>query len=269
MSSVQNASQFLEPLRPAMPDVARLDGTLWARSMVARTFYRYVEYLAWWLSRLGVGANAITYASLGLALLSGISVGMNRPGGAAVLVLMSGCLDLLDGAVARRTGSASRWGALLDSTLDRVADAAPLAGVIFYYARWPWAATAPLLAVVASFLISYVRARAETLGTSLPSLFMRRAERVLLVAGSLALGTVSIEGAIPAPLMLAGVSLTGLLALAGAVSILVSAHGAMQQKYKFTETARARSESVGTGPLGNETRHPVRRCAWQPNNRDW
>jgi CDP-diacylglycerol--glycerol-3-phosphate 3-phosphatidyltransferase len=103
-----------------------------------------------------------------------------------------------------------------------------LAGVVVYYAHLPWAATPALLTLVAGFVISYVRARAEALGIRLPSLFMRRAERVLLVAGSLALGVISFEAGVTSPLMLAGVALTGVLSLIGAFSILSAAHSAMK-----------------------------------------
>ncbi|HEY5955459.1 MAG TPA: CDP-alcohol phosphatidyltransferase family protein [Polyangiaceae bacterium] len=227
MSSIQNTSRLFEPLSGA-PSLSRLNGTLWAKSIIARAFYRCVEVSARLLARMGISADAITYASLVLAVLAGIAVGIGHPGIGALLVLLSGSLDLLDGAVARTTGSASRWGALLDSTLDRVADAAPLAGVVVYYAHLPWAATPALLTLIAGFVISYVRARAEALGIQLPSLFMRRAERVLLVAGSLALGVISFEAGVTSPLMLAGVALTGLLSLIGAFSILNAAHSAMK-----------------------------------------
>jgi CDP-diacylglycerol---glycerol-3-phosphate 3-phosphatidyltransferase len=228
VSSTQNTSQLFEPLVPASASIARLNGTPWAKLILARAFYRCVEFVAQGLGRAGISADAITYASLFLAVTSGVAVGLGRPGLAAMLVLSSGILDLLDGAVARSTGSASRWGALLDSTLDRVADAAPLAGVVVYYSTWQAAAVAPLLSIVAGFVISYVRARAEALGQQLPSLFMRRAERVLLVAGSLALGTVSFEGITVSPLMLAGVALTGLLNVVGAISILSAARVTMK-----------------------------------------
>lgn len=229
MSSIQNASQLFDPLGVKSPSIPRLKGTLWGKLVLARGFYRGVEVVAKWLARVGVSADAITYASLVMALISGVAVGIGHPGLAAICLLLSGSLDLLDGAVARTTGSASRWGALLDSTLDRLGDAAPMAGVIFYYSHLPWAAAAPLLTIVAGFTISYVRARAEGLGLRLPSLFMRRAERVLLVAGSLALGTVGFEVAVSAPLMLAGVALTGILSVIGAVTILAAARNALRE----------------------------------------
>lgn len=229
MDSVQNTSQLFAPLGPARVQDSRLSGTVWAKSIPARLFYRGVEVSAIMLGRTGVTADAVTYVSLLLAVLAGVAVGLRHPGYAATFVLLSGCLDLLDGAVARTTGSASRWGALLDSTLDRVADAAPLAGILVFYAERPSAAIAPLVAMVAGFVISYVRARAEALGCQLPpALFMRRAERVLLVTVCLALGTATLRAGIAAPLMLAGVALNAVLNCVGAVSILAAARSAMK-----------------------------------------
>jgi CDP-diacylglycerol---glycerol-3-phosphate 3-phosphatidyltransferase len=229
MASVQNTSELFAPIGSARAQDSRLSGTLWAKSTPARLFYRGVEMSATVLGRRGVTADAVTYVSLLLALLAGVAVGLRHPGYAASFVLLSGCLDLLDGAVARTTGSASRWGALLDSTLDRVADAAPLAGILVFYADRPSAAIAPLVAMVAGFVISYVRARAEALGCQLPpALFMRRAERVLLVAACLALGTATLGAGIAAPLMLAGVALNAVLNCVGAVSILAAARNALK-----------------------------------------
>jgi CDP-diacylglycerol---glycerol-3-phosphate 3-phosphatidyltransferase len=229
LASVQNTSPLFAPIGPAGEQSSRLNGTVWAKSIPARVFYRGVELSASILGKTGVTADAVTYVSLVLALLAGVAVALHHPGIAALFVLFSGCLDLLDGAVARTTGSVSAWGALLDSTLDRVADAAPLAGVLVFYADSPSAALAPLVAMVAGFVISYVRARAEALGTQLPpALFMRRAERVLLVAASLALGTATLRASIAAPLMLAGVAVNAVLNCIGAVSILVAARNAMK-----------------------------------------
>lgn len=229
MASVQNTSPLFAPLGPAEKQSSRLSGTVWAKSIPARLFYRGVELSASILGKTGVTADAVTYVSLVLALLAGVAVALHHPGIAALFVLLSGCLDLLDGAVARTTGSVSAWGALLDSTLDRVADAAPLAGILLFYVNTPSAALAPLVAIVAGFVISYVRARAEALGTQLPpALFMRRAERVLLVAASLALGMATLRASIAAPLMLAGVAVNAVLNCAGAVSILVAARSAMK-----------------------------------------
>jgi len=75
-------------------------------------------------------------------------------------------LDLLDGAVARASGRSSKFGAVLDSTCDRVADAAVFASIAWFYARHyqPWMIAACLLCLVLGSVTSYIKARAEGVG---------------------------------------------------------------------------------------------------------
>lgn len=92
--------------------------------------------------------------------------------------------DMLDGSIARLTGKSSRFGAFLDSTLDRFADGIVLGAVGIVFARqgqW-WALAATFIALIASFLISYTRARAEGLGIdSNRGGLMSRPERLFLL----------------------------------------------------------------------------------------
>jgi CDP-diacylglycerol--glycerol-3-phosphate 3-phosphatidyltransferase len=201
----------------------RLRGTVWEHVRSAHVFYRGCLLVGSTLGRAGITANALTYASLGLALLAGVAAAMGQFGWAAALVVLSGAFDLLDGVVARATNTASTWGALLDSTVDRLSDAVPLLGVAVFYADHGAAVLAPAVAIVAGFTVSYVRARAEGLGVTLPPLFMRRAERVVLVTASLLLGLWPMPGPVRAPLLLLGVSVMALLSSAGVVSALRSA----------------------------------------------
>ncbi|MDA1004113.1 MAG: CDP-alcohol phosphatidyltransferase family protein, partial [Chloroflexi bacterium] len=109
-------------------------------------------------------------------------------GGAIVLV--ASALDMLDGAVARATGRASKFGALYDSVLDRASEAVVLFGIAAY-ALDRGSREQVLLAfaaVVGSLLVSYVRARAEGLGVALTDGLFRRQERVVLTAAGLILG---------------------------------------------------------------------------------
>ncbi|MFB6491003.1 MAG: CDP-alcohol phosphatidyltransferase family protein [Thermoproteus sp. AZ2] len=117
-------------------------------------------------------ADAVTALSLAVALLGLWLVPLGVP--PWVFIAVVGALDVLDGAVARARGSPTRSGALLDSTLDRAADA-----VILLY--FPWRSPALLTAALAgTFLISYVRARAESLGLSMRGVgFMERGERLI------------------------------------------------------------------------------------------
>jgi CDP-diacylglycerol---glycerol-3-phosphate 3-phosphatidyltransferase len=111
---------------------------------------------------------------------------------AALATLIAGTADVLDGAVAKAQGTTSRFGALLDSTTDRLSDALFFIPVAWLYAVTPdkpgreqhWVAALALFALVAAFLVSYVKARAEALGYDCNVGLAERAERwILMVLG--------------------------------------------------------------------------------------
>jgi CDP-diacylglycerol--glycerol-3-phosphate 3-phosphatidyltransferase len=202
----------------------RLRGTVFERVPTAHATYRACLVIGGWIGRAGISANALTYVSLLLAALAGVAAGFGAFGLAAGLVVASGLFDMLDGAVARATRTVSKWGALLDSTVDRLADGFPLLGVTVFYASEGWVAAVPALAMMGAFTVSYVRARAESLGVKLPSLFMRRAERVILITLSLLVGMVALPGApLDAPLLFIGVAVLGVLNFVGCVWALKAA----------------------------------------------
>jgi CDP-diacylglycerol--glycerol-3-phosphate 3-phosphatidyltransferase len=99
-------------------------------------------------------------------------------------------IDALDGALARTLGRQSRFGAFLDSTLDRLSDAALILGLTAHYVRQGAHTQVALLLVslVASFMVSYVRARAEALGFSCKVGLLTRMERILIIAVLSAIG---------------------------------------------------------------------------------
>lgn len=96
-----------------------------------------------------------------------------------------GCvmLDMVDGAVARASNQVSKFGAVLDSTCDRIADAAIFGCIGWYFARHdqPWMLLACLLCLVLGSLTSYIRARAEGLGLTATVGLAERAERLIIV----------------------------------------------------------------------------------------
>ena len=115
---------------------------------------------------------------------------------AGALIVVAGIFDLLDGAVARGTNRVTKFGALLDSTLDRLSEAALLFGLLVYLLG---TGQSPVLgvvlvnaALVGSLLVSYVRARAEGLGLSCQVGLFTRAERVIILALGLISGQVII-----------------------------------------------------------------------------
>jgi CDP-diacylglycerol--glycerol-3-phosphate 3-phosphatidyltransferase len=148
-------------------------------------FSDLVAPVAEWLIRMRVHPNTITSTSAMFTIGAGAAFGLDQPRIAAVWLLLSGVLDILDGQVARRGGMASTFGAFFDSTLDRIGDAFLFAGIIVYFQTAPTQAV-PVLGVIAglaaltgSFLVSYARARAEGLGIECRVGVAQRPERIV------------------------------------------------------------------------------------------
>lgn len=102
---------------------------------------------------------------------------------AAIMVFLSGILDNIDGAVARESHQETRFGALLDSTLDRYSEVLIMFGMAFYFIQRGWYITAGIVAFAlgGSLMVSYVRARAEGLGLECKVGFMQRASRIIML----------------------------------------------------------------------------------------
>lgn len=118
------------------------------------------------LAGMGISANAVTIAGGVLSVVGAglVAVGMPLP---ALIVLLVGTLaDTLDGQIAKAAGGGTRLGAFLDSTVDRIADGALFVGAAASGANLgqPLLLWSSLIALVASFMVSYVRAKAESLG---------------------------------------------------------------------------------------------------------
>jgi CDP-diacylglycerol--glycerol-3-phosphate 3-phosphatidyltransferase len=110
---------------------------------------------------------------------------------AGIVMLIFSALDLLDGALARKTGTVTKFGAVFDSVLDRLSEAAVLAGLLFHYSQLGGHTEEIALcyaAIVGSIMVSYVRARAEGIGLELREGLFTRAERVILLGGALLFG---------------------------------------------------------------------------------
>src|SRR5687767_11956018 len=193
--SFPSSDAFTRELISDAEEVSRkLRGTVWEKSELARGVYLSVLGFGRWLSVQGVSPNSLTYAALSLALASGAAAALRHYLLAAVLLLISGAFDLLDGVVARAARRTSRFGALLDSTVDRLADALPLLGLVVASTDAPLGSAVLVLAMLSGFAVSYVRARAEGLGITLPPLFMRRPERLVLTLLALIAGSVTVRG---------------------------------------------------------------------------
>lgn len=117
-----------------------------------------------------------------MSFLSAYMFAMGNLAIAGALLVLSGFIDMIDGAVARNHSSSTKFGGVLDSTSDRIADAIILIGIIYGgFVNWLWG----ILALHASLSVSYVRARAEAEGISCNVGIAERAERmVILIAGA-------------------------------------------------------------------------------------
>ncbi|HET6777504.1 MAG TPA: CDP-alcohol phosphatidyltransferase family protein [Gemmatimonadales bacterium] len=184
-----------------------------------KPFYATVNPLVERLIRAGVRPNTITTVGTGLVLLSAIvyATGHVRLGGA--LLLLSGIADTLDGQVARGGAMVTRFGAFYDSTLDRVGDGATFIGIGAFFLTAPDvaypvpAAILCMVAILASVLVSYARARAEGLGLDCKVGIAQRAERIL------GLGIASVVfGAGPHALLLE--VMVALLAIASIITVV-------------------------------------------------
>jgi phosphatidylglycerophosphate synthase len=167
--------------------------------------------LARWLAAKGAKPDHLTIAGLACSLVAALLLGRGAFLGAAILIGLSGLCDILDGDVARVRGVVSRFGAFLDSTLDRIGEGALYAGLAVHYftrtqrgafylrgafegsAEWGDAdgntlGILCLAILLLSFLVSYTRARAEGLGLECKVGIMERPERMLTLAAGTVLG---------------------------------------------------------------------------------
>ena len=145
------------------------------------------------LSRLGLTPNALTAIGLilNVVVAAVIATGHLVPGG--VLLLIASGFDMLDGAVARASGTVTRFGGFLDSTIDRYSEAVVLGGVLLYVLGTGDYRLGSLLvfaATIGSIMISYARARAEAAGWKASVGLLARPERVVVLAIGLLTGNV-------------------------------------------------------------------------------
>lgn len=149
------------------------------------------EPIALLLGRIGFSPDALTLVGFGIVLVAAVQVAVGNWAIAAAVLIAGTLFDGLDGTLARATNRVTPFGAFFDSSLDRAAEAAIYAGVVYSAAVIgdTRIATAAALALGIGSLVSYVRARGEGLGVSAHGGIAQRAERaVLLILGLLVAG---------------------------------------------------------------------------------
>jgi CDP-diacylglycerol--glycerol-3-phosphate 3-phosphatidyltransferase len=142
------------------------------------------------LRRSGITADQVTAAGLVLAAVAAVAIGSGRIILGLVLFIASAVPDALDGAVAKASGTASPRGAFFDSVADRVSDSLVLGGIAWYLAgrQGGHIVLLPFAVLGVSSLISYERAKAESLGYAARGGLMERAERIIVLCVGLAFG---------------------------------------------------------------------------------
>ncbi len=150
---------------------------------VESSFKQLIEPLARWLGKRNANPNWLTTMGFLLSIVCAWEIASGRLVAGGILVLLSGLFDTIDGAVARKTGRVTRFGAVYDSTIDRYSEVTVFFGLGFYLIGHQYYLTsvAAVFAVGGSIMVSYIRARAETLGFKANVGLARRQERVVIL----------------------------------------------------------------------------------------
>ncbi len=168
------------------------DGSLLSNEKRNR-FRAIVQPYAAGLARVGLTPNMLTLIGFGIAIAAAVLAGLELWLAAGIVSVVAGSFDMLDGAVARATGTSSKFGAFMDSTFDRWGEGVIYVGIVAGAAAAGSQLTAILavLAAVCAFMVSYTRAKAEGLGFSGEVGIAPRPERIVILgAGLVATGLV-------------------------------------------------------------------------------
>ena len=192
-----------------------------------------------WFVDLGATPDVFNFAGLGFGLLAGVLIGMGRLEAGGWAIALGGVCDILDGRIARIRGVASDYGKFIDSTLDRFVEVFAFLGFAVHLRATAFGAVVAAAAICGSLLVSYARARGETVGVAGPAGLMQRAERLVLTC--LACWA---DPALAAPLGLRpGTIVLWTLVLIAASSFVTAAH----RTISIALTLRARSRGAPGG----------------------
>ena len=136
------------------------------------------------IRKTGITADMITAFGLLMAVAAAVAIGAGALRLGLLRLVLTGLPDLLDGAVAKASGSASVRGAFFDSVSDRLTDGLLFGGVAYYLAadgRPAWQVMLPVAGYVSASLVSYIRAKADALGFDARGGLVERAERFILL----------------------------------------------------------------------------------------
>lgn len=146
-----------------------------------------VHWLMWLLGPLerlalaaGLTPDFFNFAGLGFGILSGHLIGTGRLELGGWAIAAGGLCDIMDGRIARARGLVSPYGQFIDSTFDRFVEVAAFLGFVFYLRPFAWGPSIAAAAITGSLLVSYTRARGESVGVLCKEGLMQRAERLVL-----------------------------------------------------------------------------------------
>ena len=162
---------------------------------------RRAEALMAAIGRVPLTPNQVTVVGLVLTFVAATLAAFGQLRWAGVVLIFAGTCDILDGALARSTHASYTYGAFLDSTLDRYSEGAIYLGLAAYFVGMSgplqrWLVLATLAALAGSFLVSYVRARAQSLGFTCESGLFARPERVVVTVVGLIFGGYVLYGVV-------------------------------------------------------------------------
>ncbi len=163
-------------------------------------YLRLIEPVVEWFIRHRIHPNVITTLGTVCACVAGVIFASGMISTAGWTLGIVAAFDVIDGAVARRTGTSTVFGAFYDSTLDRVADGFLFGGLTFFYASNTqyhslWMVIIAMTGLLATFLTSYARARAEGLGITMKGVgLVERPERIALLAAPQAFFGLALDG---------------------------------------------------------------------------
>jgi len=150
------------------------------------------------LTRVGISPNSLTIAGVVITTAGAVAFFLKSPRLGGFLILLGGLCDAIDGSLARNAGKATRFGALLDSSVDRYSEFVMLFGIGGYFLMVDdyVSAAVTFLALCGSFMVSYTRARAESLGLAAKVGVMQRPERIVFLGAGALLHPIALKIAI-------------------------------------------------------------------------
>ncbi|GAB6077488.1 CDP-alcohol phosphatidyltransferase family protein [Hydrogenobaculum acidophilum] len=154
------------------------------------TFEKAVYPIVVFLKDNNVNPNAVSLSGVIVISIGSFLIYKDYNHIGAIVLLLGGLFDALDGALARFTGKSSSFGAFLDSTVDRISDALPIGAMILFFSKAQdiEGVFLGLLALIFSFTVSYTKARSHSLGVDIPVGVFERTERFAVIVLSIFFG---------------------------------------------------------------------------------